>query len=299
MKPMFAALLAAALLAAPAPARAQASPTARDLLESMLASDSIQVARVEVDVHERPDSTGANHRDLTSRRVSINIVRGAWMRRFAAQFLPAGTETRAELCPTPIPAGGIPRPWMVSVLWIQPQGRGQAYMDFGNRCGFAGLAGSKPVGVEVGPHADSLLALCAEALPADTLLARVTPASLRGDAGPVAEEALPKYGQYVAVDELAEVIGKVTPVYPPEAWAAGVGGLVLVQALVGRDGGVKDAIVSVHQPLLDAAAVAAVRRFRFKPARLKGVPTAVWVAVPVTFTPHGRAGGANAGRPDP
>jgi TonB family protein len=38
--------------------------------------------------------------------------------------------------------------------------------------------------------------------------------------------------------------------------------------------------------MLDAAAVAAVRQWVFKPALSNNKPVAVWVAVPVRFTLH-------------
>jgi len=39
-------------------------------------------------------------------------------------------------------------------------------------------------------------------------------------------------------------------------------------------------------PMLDAAAVACVRQWIFKPALSKGQPVSVWVAVPVKFSLH-------------
>ena len=96
----------------------------------------------------------------------------------------------------------------------------------------------------------------------------------------------PKFGEYVYVEELPEAVWKAFPVYPPAARASGVEGQVLVQALVGSDGLVKDTRIVKSIPELDDAAVAAVRQWRFKPARSKGQPVAVWVAVPVKFSLH-------------
>ena len=79
---------------------------------------------------------------------------------------------------------------------------------------------------------------------------------------------------------------KVPPVYPEVARAANIDGTVLVQALVGKDGHVKDTKVLRSIPPLDDAAVNAVRQWVFKPARTAGKPVAVWVAVPVRFTLH-------------
>jgi TonB family protein len=96
-------------------------------------------------------------------------------------------------------------------------------------------------------------------------------------------ERLPKLGDYVYVEELPEAITKVAPSYP-EGLHGGVEGTVLVQALVGADGRVKDTVVEKSIPVLDEAAVAAVRQWVFKPAMAGGKPVAVWVAIPVEFS---------------
>ena len=59
---------------------------------------------------------------------------------------------------------------------------------------------------------------------------------------------------------------------------------MLVQALVGKDGKVKDTQVVKSIPMLDDAAVKAVRQWVFKPALSNNKPVAVWVAVPVRFS---------------
>jgi protein TonB len=101
---------------------------------------------------------------------------------------------------------------------------------------------------------------------------------------PPTDEELPKFGEYVYVEELPEVVTKVPPAYPDLAREAGVDGTVQVQALVGKDGRVKDTKVVKSIPMLDAAAVSAVKQWVFKPALSNNKPVAVWVAVPVRFT---------------
>ncbi len=103
---------------------------------------------------------------------------------------------------------------------------------------------------------------------------------------PPTEEDLPKFGEYVYVEELPEAIHKEAPQYPDLAREASVDGTVMVQALVGKDGKVKDTRVVKSIPMLDAAAIAAVRQWVFKPALSNNKPVAVWVAVPVKFTLH-------------
>ena len=89
---------------------------------------------------------------------------------------------------------------------------------------------------------------------------------------------------YVYVEVLPEAVTKVPPEYPAAARASGVSGTVVVKALVGKEGQVTDCCVSRSIPLLDAAALAAVAQWRFKPALASGRPAAVWVMIPVRFT---------------
>ena len=103
---------------------------------------------------------------------------------------------------------------------------------------------------------------------------------------PPSDDELPKFGEYVYVEELPEAITKVAPQYPEAARERSVGGIVMVQALVGRDRRVKDTRVVSSIPMLDAAAVTAVQQWIFKPALAKNSPVAVWVAVPIKFTLH-------------
>jgi periplasmic protein TonB len=134
----------------------------------------------------------------------------------------------------------------------------------------------------------------AEAPPEQTIasqeeIAQVTPGvSSEGElvVAPPTEDELPKLGEYVYVEELPEAVTKVQPEYPEMARSANVDGTVMVQALVGKDGKVKDAKVVKGIPMLDAAALAAVKQWVFKPALSNNKPVAVWVAVPVKFTLH-------------
>ena len=100
------------------------------------------------------------------------------------------------------------------------------------------------------------------------------------------EDDLPKFGDYVYVEELPEAVTRISPAYPDLAREAGVDGTVMVQALVGKDGKVKDVRVVKSIPMLDESAKAAVRQWVFKPALSNNKPVAVWVGVPVKFSLH-------------
>jgi len=89
---------------------------------------------------------------------------------------------------------------------------------------------------------------------------------------------------YVAVDDLPEAISKVAPIYPEEAREHRVQGTVVVQVYLDEDGRVIDTKVVRSITGLDAAAVASVRQWRFKPAMTAGKPVKVWMAIPIKFT---------------
>lgn len=135
----------------------------------------------------------------------------------------------------------------------------------------------------------------AEAPPEQTIMTQeeissATPGiSTEGDGGqivvaPPSDEGMPSLGEYVYVEELPEAINRVPPRYPDLAREAGVDGTVLVQALVDKGGKVRDVKVTKSIPMLDQAALDAVKQWTFKPALSNNKPVAVWVAVPVKFS---------------
>jgi protein TonB len=76
----------------------------------------------------------------------------------------------------------------------------------------------------------------------------------------------------------------IKPVYPPIAQSARVQGIVIIEATIGPDGSVRDAKVLRGQPLLNEAALEAVRQWKYTPTLLNGVPVPVIMTVTVTFT---------------
>ena len=75
----------------------------------------------------------------------------------------------------------------------------------------------------------------------------------------------------------------VAPAYPRIAREAQVQGMVIVEATIGPDGKVQDARIRRSNPLLDAAALDAVRRWEYTPTLLNGIPVAVVMTVTVNF----------------
>jgi TonB family protein len=95
---------------------------------------------------------------------------------------------------------------------------------------------------------------------------------------------LPRFGEYVYVEDLPKVVTRVEPEYPADARRDGIDGTVFLQVLVGKDGFVKDIRIAKSTPRLDQAAVTAVRKWVFRPALTNNKPVAVWIGVPVRFS---------------
>ena len=82
-------------------------------------------------------------------------------------------------------------------------------------------------------------------------------------------------------------IHHVSPVYPPDAHAARVTGVVILETRIGADGSVEEARVLRSIPLLDQAAIDAVMQWRFVPTLLNGQAVPVIMTVTVNFTLEG------------
>lgn len=84
--------------------------------------------------------------------------------------------------------------------------------------------------------------------------------------------------------ERPKKIRDVVPEYPAIARQAGIQGTVVIDAIIGPDGRVRQATIRESRPLLDQAALAAVRQWVYTPTRLNDVPVAVIMTVEVRFT---------------
>jgi protein TonB len=85
----------------------------------------------------------------------------------------------------------------------------------------------------------------------------------------------------------ANLIHDVTPQYPPEAGRARLEGTVLLMAVIGKDGSVKDVRVESGLPILAQAAIDAVRQWRYKPYLIDGEPVEVDSRITINFTLSG------------
>lgn len=96
----------------------------------------------------------------------------------------------------------------------------------------------------------------------------------------------PSPDEFVAVDEEPVRLRIDAPVYPDVARSAGAEGTVVVRALVGKDGKVKNVVVVDGIPLLNDAAIACAKTAVFRPAISQQAPVEVWVMMPITFRLH-------------
>lgn len=83
--------------------------------------------------------------------------------------------------------------------------------------------------------------------------------------------------------ETPKRIVEVAPIYPPLAIAARKEGTVILEAVIAEDGTVQKVTVLRSVQLLDDAAIAAVKQWRFTQPRLNGQPIPVVMTVTVTF----------------
>ena len=76
----------------------------------------------------------------------------------------------------------------------------------------------------------------------------------------------------------------VPPRYPPEAQRARIGGIIVLEAVIDRQGKVKDLKVIRSVPELDDAAMKAVSQWEYTPTLIAGVPVEVIMTVTVRFS---------------
>jgi periplasmic protein TonB len=81
-------------------------------------------------------------------------------------------------------------------------------------------------------------------------------------------------------------IGGDAPDYPALARSARVEGVVILEAVINERGTIERVKVLKSEPLLDGAAIAAVKDWRYTPTLLNGVPVSVLMTITINFTLH-------------
>jgi TonB family protein len=81
------------------------------------------------------------------------------------------------------------------------------------------------------------------------------------------------------------IVHKIEPVYPRAALSQRLGGTVTLSALIAEDGSVREVKVVEGDSTLAAAAVVAVRQWRYSPCLLNGKPVVVQKEITIIFKP--------------
>ena len=113
-----------------------------------------------------------------------------------------------------------------------------------------------------------------------------TPSSVRGRGAPPPSPAASGASAPVRVGGNVPAptkIKDVKPVYPRDAIFAKIGGTVVLEAVVGKDGRVASVRVIRSLPGLDEAATDAVAQWVYTPTLIGGVPVEVLMTVTVSF----------------
>jgi periplasmic protein TonB len=84
----------------------------------------------------------------------------------------------------------------------------------------------------------------------------------------------------------AKLIRQVVPSYPPWALAAHVQGVVVLEAIISKEGTIDSLRVVSGHPLLTSAAIDAVKQWIYRPTLLNGDPMVVLTTITVNFSFH-------------
>jgi periplasmic protein TonB len=96
----------------------------------------------------------------------------------------------------------------------------------------------------------------------------------------------PTVTEHLRVSQMMEgnLVHRVQPDYPSLARQARIQGLVVLHALISRDGKIENLQVISGHPMLVQAAIGAVRQSRYRPYVLNGEPVEVETQITVNFT---------------
>jgi TonB family protein len=86
--------------------------------------------------------------------------------------------------------------------------------------------------------------------------------------------------------QAGRLIHSIPPTYPPDAKAQHIEGDVVLHAMIGKDGTIKDISLVSGDPLLVPSAIDAVRQWQYRPHLLSGVPVEVNTTITVHFSLH-------------
>jgi len=104
-----------------------------------------------------------------------------------------------------------------------------------------------------------------------------------GSAPVLATTPAPKRIRVPAPLAEANLVYDVAPKYPPEAGRARIEGIVVLLAVIGKDGTVQDIRLEKGLPVLAQAAIEAVKQWRYRPYLLNGEPVEVDSQITINF----------------
>lgn len=99
---------------------------------------------------------------------------------------------------------------------------------------------------------------------------------------PTLQPVKPKHVLISVLSE-AQLLNKVQPVYPPIAVITRIEGDVQLHAVIAKDGTIQSLSVVKGVPILAAAAVDAVKQWKYRPYYLNGEPVEVETFITVSF----------------
>lgn len=91
--------------------------------------------------------------------------------------------------------------------------------------------------------------------------------------------------KFIPYDDPPVPLTPIRPKYPEIAQEAGIEGTVFIQAFIDRQGRVIETTIikGIPNTGLDEAAIKAIRKTRFRPARQRERAVGVWISIPVNF----------------
>ena len=91
--------------------------------------------------------------------------------------------------------------------------------------------------------------------------------------------------KFIPYDDPPQPLSDIRPVYPEIAQEAGIEGTVVVQVFIDKKGRVQATVIlkGIPNTGLDEAAISAIRKTRFRPAKQRERPVGVWISIPVNF----------------
>jgi len=89
--------------------------------------------------------------------------------------------------------------------------------------------------------------------------------------------------KFIPYDTAPKPLQSIRPIYPETAKEKGIEGTVYVQFFINEKGIVTEAKVMKGIPELNEAALAAVKKSKWKPAQARDKKVGVWVVKPVKF----------------